>query len=137
MLNIVNINVLAVLLAAVAYMILGAFWYSPALFGKQWMKLIGLSKNGMKKDNVSSLYLVSFITGLIMAFVLSQFIQLAHAVTYFEAMRIALWSWIGFIAPFGLTGTMFQSKPPQLFLIDSGYYLVSLLLMAIVLFKLG
>lgn len=40
---ILNINWLPVLVAAIANMAIGGFWYSPVLFAKQWMKLVGAS----------------------------------------------------------------------------------------------
>ena len=44
------INYWAVLVAAVAYMILGAIWYSPILFGSAWMRLIGKTKEQAMAD---------------------------------------------------------------------------------------
>jgi len=38
------INFLSILIAAVAYMVLGALWYSPILFGDAWTKGIGKTK---------------------------------------------------------------------------------------------
>ena len=39
-----GINYWAVLVAGVAYMVLGAIWYTPALFGNAWLKAIGKTK---------------------------------------------------------------------------------------------
>src|SRR2546430_4078840 len=36
-----NVNLLAVLVAAVLTIVLGAVWYSPVLFAKQWMHAHG------------------------------------------------------------------------------------------------
>src|SRR2546428_11141128 len=36
-----NVNVLAVIVAALATFVLGAVWYSPVLFAKQWMQAHG------------------------------------------------------------------------------------------------
>ncbi len=36
-----GINYVAVAAAAVGAFVLGALWYSPLLFGKEWMKLRG------------------------------------------------------------------------------------------------
>ena len=37
-----DMNWLAVLVAAVAYFMLGALWYSKALFGNAWIKYSGV-----------------------------------------------------------------------------------------------
>src|SRR2546422_5509273 len=36
-----NVNILAVLVAALLTFVLGAFWYSPILFARQWMQAQG------------------------------------------------------------------------------------------------
>ena len=40
-----HLNWWAILVAAVAYFILGAVWYSKALFGTKWAQLIKLDTN--------------------------------------------------------------------------------------------
>ena len=39
-----NINYMAVIVSAAANFLLGWLWYSPMLFGKQWMKMMGFDK---------------------------------------------------------------------------------------------
>ena len=43
------INLMAVLLAALISYIIGWAWYSQSLFGKQWMKLTGVTQKDMDK----------------------------------------------------------------------------------------
>jgi hypothetical protein len=50
-----QLNFLAILVAAVAAFVLGALWYSPVLFAKQWMKAHGYTPDkleAMKKGMV-------------------------------------------------------------------------------------
>ena len=39
-----NINLWAVLIAAITKVIIGSFWYSPLIFGKNWMHESGLTE---------------------------------------------------------------------------------------------
>ncbi len=39
-----GLNLVAVLVAAIVSMVIGAAWYSPALFANQWMGYIGKSE---------------------------------------------------------------------------------------------
>ena len=39
-----GVNWIAVIVATVAAFILGAVWYSKALFGNQWMQEVGLTE---------------------------------------------------------------------------------------------
>src|SRR5207253_9570578 len=43
-------NVLAVLVAAVLTMVLGAVWYSPVLFAKQWMHAHGYTPEKLERS---------------------------------------------------------------------------------------
>ena len=42
-------NWLAILVATIAYFMLGAIWYSKALFGAKWASLVGLDMNDPDK----------------------------------------------------------------------------------------
>ena len=43
----IYINFLAVLVAAVVHMSLGALWFSPLLFGKQWLSVSNVTPEMM------------------------------------------------------------------------------------------
>ncbi len=45
-----QINWLAVISAAIAYFVLGAIWYSKALFGARWATLVGMDMNDPDKN---------------------------------------------------------------------------------------
>jgi len=45
-----EINFVAVVVAAVAYFVLGWVWYSPEVFGKAWMKELKISAKDIKKE---------------------------------------------------------------------------------------
>ena len=44
-----EINLVAVIIASVANMALGYLWYSPTLFGKEWIQLMGYTKESLEK----------------------------------------------------------------------------------------
>ena len=128
-----EINYLAVLLAAVVYMIVGSLWYSPLLFAKPWMKLLGISKDKMgNPDSLPKLLIISFVCGLVMAYVLSHVINAFQATNAVDGAMGGFWMWLGFVATYGLVNTLYAGKPLKLFYIDTGYYLVSLVLMGMV-----
>src|SRR2546421_10517210 len=65
-----NVNLLAVLVAAVLTIVLGAVWYSPVLFAKQWMHAHGYTPEKveeMKRRGGGRAYAVSFLCYLVMA----------------------------------------------------------------------
>src|SRR2546422_3295951 len=88
-----NVNVLAVIVAAVATFILGAVWNSPVLFAKQWMQAHGYTPEKleeMKRRGVTRAYAVSVLCYLVMAYVL------ALLASYTQAGGFAQGLWLGF-----------------------------------------
>lgn len=134
----VPVNYLAVIVAAIAQMALGFVWFGP-LFGKQWTALMGWSeaemaagKEKMKSEGWKT-YGLQAIGSLVMAYVLAHVLVFASTymqVSGFQAgLSSAFWMWLGFIAPVGLGVVLWDGKPWKLFFLQSGYYLVGLLVM--------
>src|SRR5665647_3912248 len=46
-----NINLWAVLIAAIVKVIIGSFWYSPLILGKSWMHENGFTEEDFKKGH--------------------------------------------------------------------------------------
>lgn len=135
----IEVNFLAVLLAAVASMGVGFLWYSPIVLGNQWMKLKGYTKDSLQKaqKEMGKLYALSFAVALITAFVLSHVMTMSENFYGYPKLQTGLhtafWMWLGFIMPVQMTATIFGDKKWALFKIDTGYQLVSTIVMGAVL----
>ena len=132
----VSINYLAVLVASIAGMVVGAFWYSPLLFGKVWMRESGISSrqiNEAKKRGMGKSYFAAFVGILVMSFVLAHFVRYAGATTWTEGLEAGCWLWLGFIAPVLLGSVLWEGKSVKLYLINALQYLVVLLMMGAIL----
>ncbi len=131
-------NILAVLASAVFAVVLGGLWYGP-VFGKMWMKLIGMTPEKMKAMPLSPVVamLGGLITAFLMAYVLAHGIIFGNAFTNMSGIEGgvtgAFWYWLGFAVP--LTGGAFlwEGKSWKLWVLNAGYYLVSLLGMGAIL----
>ena len=68
-----DVNVLAVGLATLLAFLLGAVWYSPALFARQWTAAHGYSEATLKEMQAGATpaYVVSFVCWFVMATVLA------------------------------------------------------------------
>jgi hypothetical protein len=131
-----EINYLIVAVAAVANMVLGMIWYSQQLFGKQWMHLMGISREQMqegKKKGMGRSYAVALISSLVMAYVLAMFINLLGVVDASGAWKLAFWIWLGFLATTMLGSVLWERRPIKLYVINTVYYLVSLGIMGSIL----
>ena len=123
-------NYLGLLLAAVVAMVVGYVWYGP-LFGKTWMKLMGMKEAKMKGAGTS--YLVMYVVAVVEAYVLSVFMKNAGATTVNSAAMVAFWAWLGFVATVMLGMVLWDKKPLNLYFLNVAYQLVTMVLMAVVL----
>ncbi|PYO66103.1 MAG: hypothetical protein DMD69_15115 [Gemmatimonadetes bacterium] len=130
-----NVNILAVIVAAVATFILGSVWYSPVLFAKQWMQAHGYTPEKleeMKRRGVTRAYAVSALCYLVMAYVLALLASYTQATSFAQGLWLGFLLWLGFAATIGLTANMFSGNPIAVWVIDAGYQLAYLLLMGVV-----
>jgi|SRR3989344_1339772 len=128
----VLINYWAVLVAAIIHMVLGALWYSPSYgFGNIWMKLSGLNRkkmNAMKKKGMTKAYILAFVSALVLNYILANFIGYVSAATFVDGMFLGFLIWFGFLVTTMLGMMLWEGKSYKLYLINVGYYLVSLLI---------
>lgn len=138
----VYVNYFAILVAAVANMFLGFVWYGP-LFGKQWIALMGWSKEQIEsgkekmKTQMWKTYSIAFLGSLVMGYVLARslvFFSIYLGIYGISAgVQVGFYSWLGFIAPVTLGTVLWEGKPWKLWFLVNGYYLVSLLIMGTIL----
>lgn len=122
-----DINYLAVFIAAVAYFLLGWLWYSDYVFGKEVMK--NLPSQQYSGGRLAGNLVAEFILDLIIAYVLAIFISIVNISTWGQGMLVGLWAWIGFVGAPMLSAVVWSHKPFTHFLINAGFVLVGLLLM--------
>jgi hypothetical protein len=122
-----QVNWLAVLAAGISAFILGGIWYSPALFGKAWMKENHFTTEFVQKGNKAKIFGWSFILALVMSVNLAMF--LADAKTNFTwgttaGFLAGIWVFCGI----AITG-LFEQKSARYIFINGGYQLAALTIM--------
>ena len=63
-----DINFLAVLVAALVPMAMGFIWYNPKVLGNAWMKAAGLDEEKLKGANMAVIFGLSFVFSFLLAF---------------------------------------------------------------------
>lgn len=131
----VSVNLMAVVIAAIANMAIGFAWYSMSAFGKPWMKLLGMTKEDLEKGKkeMGPKYGIMVVASLVMACVLAGIVSLAGSNTLLGGAKVGTAVWLGFVATIGLNSFVFENKPFNLYLINVGYYLVALVVMGAIL----
>ena len=132
-----GVNLMAVLVAAIATMIIGFLWYSPLLFARPWMILMGYDPDDKAKlqkmqKSTGKLYGIAFIASLISAFVLGKIIAVTTVNRIPYGLKIGFAIWLGFVMTVQLTDMLFGKKPTKLFLINTVYQLVCYLVMSVI-----
>ncbi len=125
-----EINFIAVLLAAVASFVFGAIWYSPVLFMRRWCQETGVNPSE-SIDNPARVYGTTFLMNLISAFVLSLLLGPGPDISI--AILYACLISVGMIAASMGINYQFAQRSLMHWLIDSGFHLGRFVLMATVL----
>lgn len=129
----IQVNLVAVVVASAAAMGVGFAWYSKALFGNRWIKLTDISGDKMNKSAMMKTFGLTFLVTLLSAYILSLFIHYAGAYTLFNGAKTGLWAWLGFVMPTTLANHLFSKEPHELYAIVAGHHLVGLLVMGAIL----
>ncbi|HEX5394996.1 MAG TPA: DUF1761 domain-containing protein [Candidatus Saccharimonadales bacterium] len=122
----VDINVWAVIVAAIINMVAGSFWYSRKFFGKEWAKLTGRKIEEMGGGGRG--YAIAAVGSLVQAYILAHFVQYAGSTTIWTGLVTGFWLWLGFVAVVAAVHLVFERRPWALWRINTGYFLAVLLI---------
>jgi uncharacterized SAM-binding protein YcdF (DUF218 family) len=133
-----GINLWAVLVSALATMVVGFLWYSPLLFAKPWMVLMGVDPNDKAKlaelqKSAGPSYILSLLASVASAVVLGKIIVLATVNTAAYGMKVGFAVWLGFVTTVQLTNALFSKQPVKLYAINTGYQLACYVVMGAIL----
>lgn len=133
MLDLLTNNLLGILIATAAAMVIGSVWYSKPVFGKDWQKLVGLKDKDIKEGATKAMAAM-LLMALVTAFVLQRFIVIANPQDYLQAVKLGAWLWLGFVATYAIGGGMFEKRPTKLILINITNELITLIVMSVILY---
>jgi hypothetical protein len=127
-----QVNHVAVLVAAVAAFVVGGLWYSPMLFGKSYLALRGLDPasagNAISPVEIAA----EFARWLVIAFVLARFMRLLGIASVSGALAFGLWMWL--VIYTALAGAVIHEGTPwRLYAIHVGDGLAKILLITTIL----
>ena len=123
-----EINFLAVLVAAISSFGLGGLWYSPALFGTMWSKDANYVKE--TAGHPAKVFGVSFVFALVSALVYAWLMPAPSSAL--QALLQGLGVGAGFVAAsFGIN-YQFANRTTRLLLIDGGYHTVQFVIYGLI-----
>jgi hypothetical protein len=127
----VEINFLAVGLAALAGIIIGAVWFGPKTFFPLWWKFLG--RNPAEQpgtDNMALIFGSTFVAAVVQSIVMSVFINLAEQATgsmdTVTGLAIGALVGVGFAASASLSHHLFGGFAIKAWVLEAGQDIVSL-----------
>jgi hypothetical protein len=132
----VEVNWIAVLLAAASSMVVGAVWYAKGVFGKTWIKLVGLDEKRMG-ERVAGPMTTAVVGGLLEAYVIAHVAFMTHEFFdtnsfLMDAVTTAFWLWLGISATTLAIHNTFEHRPWKLTLLSIANQFVTLMAMGVI-----
>ena len=130
----IKVNPFGILFAAIAYIFLGIIFYSPYWLGRFWPNLVTHMQK--QADGIpSKIYLGAFISAAIIAYAMGFLLSLTRAKSTLSAVLLGFLIWAGFILPTIFSPALFGKKPMAMFWLDSIYYLIAYISIALITMK--
>ena len=126
-----SVNWFAIIVSAVANMIIGAVWFG--VFAKPWLEGIGKTREWAEKNQRPTDYVVAVVNSLLMAFFLANVIAWAGVSGFAGGLMMGLFMWLGFNGFSFASNHAFEGRSIKLWAVNSGTYLVGLMVMGIIL----
>jgi hypothetical protein len=130
-----DLNWLAVIVGTLAYFVLGALWYSPAVLGKPWMAAAGMDPAEMGEGPGPAIYAAPLIFSFVATIATAMLAEATGSDTLSEGLALGLVVGIGYAATIVGVTAVFESKKPNSAVwgaITAGYHVLGLTLSAIV-----
>ena len=147
-----EINFLALLVAAVSALVIGFIWYNPKVFGNAWMQAADMTEDKIKGANMAKIFILAFIFAFLLAMsIMPMVIHQMGAFSLAQGELGVLPSHDTFMADYanefrtfkhgafhgvlgGLfialpilgTNALFERKSAKYILINSGYWIVTM-----------
>ncbi len=151
-----EMNFLAILVAAISALFIGFIWYNPKVFGNAWMAAAGITEDEIKSGNMVKTLVLALLFAFLLAFILPTLVihQMGAIGLVGGDPSTALPSYEAFMADYGNafrtfkhgalhgliaglfialpiigTNALFERKSIKYILINSGYWIVTLTVM--------
>ncbi len=128
-----ELNIVAVIVAAVAYFMIGWLWYSPMLFGNLYLKEMHADPKNIKMAGMGITFGTSFVLGVVNAITINVITIGVNAHTAGLGANLGLLLGVGLIVPVVMTDTLYDHRSTKLFLIKVGYNVVGFIAMGAIL----
>ena len=128
-----QVNYLAVLVTGIVLFVLGGLWYSPVLFGKKWLTLVGVPEAELRRAGTPVNYLLVLVAEIVTAYVLALAINWSGVTDPAGGALVGFLLWLGLAGATTFMTYTFSARPRGLWLIDTLYTLVAFVVGGVIL----
>ena len=128
-----QINYMAVVIAAIAGFLVGWGWYT--VFGKVWMEALGKKQKDCKPTPMP--FIIAGVSCLLIAWMLAGLMGHLSDITVRGGIISALFVWLGFVLTTTGTNQAFHGDKPVVTAIDAGHWLAVLVVMGAIIGAFG
>ncbi|WP_421786214.1 DUF1761 domain-containing protein [Hyphobacterium sp.] len=126
-----GINIIAVLLSSVGFMLVGMVWYGP-LFGKRWMALNNFTEESLKDGNMAVTMAKGVTNSLVAAIGIGVILAWSGRDGLVDCMIAAALVWLFFSATTEMLKHIWEGQSIELTLIHFGNQLVAYTLAGVI-----
>jgi len=133
MLELAGINYWAVGVTWLLYVIVGAFWYSPAGFAKQWTKHTKIDILKMEQEQATRAIMSVAGSAIVQVVTLAVVLNSLDVQTVTESIVAAVILWLGFTAATTVGVTLYSKRSWGFLWLNSSYFLLVMTIGSVIL----
>lgn len=112
---------LAIVISTIAYFLIGWLWYSPVLFAKPWMALLGITPDNIDKSEMGKIMGINLLLTFAICFANAVLIRLIGIATVGAAIKLGLLVSLFYVFTTHWVNYLYERKPFKLLAINAGY----------------
>lgn len=133
MLEFEGINYWAAAVVWLLYVAVGAFWYSPAGFGKRWAKLSGVNHMKMPENEATKTIVYVALSAVVQVLALALVLNSLKITEVTNSLWVGALLWLGFTAATTVGNTLYQRLGWRFWWLNSSYFLLVMLAGSVIL----
>jgi hypothetical protein len=127
-----ELNWLAVLVAALAYFVLGALWYSNTMFGRQYRAAVGVNPDQQGQPE-PMLLVTNFVGWLVAALALGLVNVAIGADGVLDGVVLGLVVGVGLIGAHQMVNASYEGRGTAVLKVSGPYMIIGLIIMGVIL----
>ena len=131
--NISALNWVAVAVASVVAMVVGFVWYARGVFGKPWMKSIGLTDKDLKNADMIRPMILMVVATVVSVIAIGVLVQVLALSTIWQGATFGILVALALIGTNKVMQAQFEQRPLAYNVITTGADVVSLALVGAIL----